>query len=307
MKEDLPAPPSQPLVENEEQPQPAQEIQPSSQDEDVEMNDASPEEAPTQPNQNRDEPEHPSEHIPSAPELPEHEMSDNAPEQPGTNGIEPTSVPEAQTDEQAANEAIIASIIAQDLALLDQSQEMDTSGSFTEANGISPPPPMIDEEAADSPRNEAEESREVQEHHSGSEDSQMEGSPIVESQNDAPEETNAQTSQEEVQREEPVILEPPVTKSDLILPCDQVYYFVQEFDADKQTVETVGAFFARSSCNVREQVRKTLGLSEDQGYNFWSRRKAVASVHSVSSSHKFRDLINDVGCIIFGKTIPKRR
>ncbi|EFR01100.1 MATH and UCH domain-containing protein [Nannizzia gypsea CBS 118893] len=307
-KDDVPAPPPPPPVQNEEQPQPTQEAQPPSQDEDVEMNDASPEEIPIQPPQNQDGQEQQSDNLPSAPEPPEHEMSDNAPDQPETNGVEPTPAPEGQTDEQAANEAIIASIIAQDLALLDESQEMDTSEGYTDANAIPPPPPAVVEEVStNSAGNEAEEGREAQEHHSGSEDSQMEGSPIVESRNNVPEETNAQTSQEEAQREEPAVPEPPVIKSDLILPCDQVYYFVQEFDADRQTVETVGAFFARSSCNVREEVRKTLGLSEDQGYNFWSRRKAVASVHSVSSSHRFRDLMNDVGCIIFGKTIPKRR
>ncbi|KAM5507537.1 hypothetical protein McanMca71_000804 [Microsporum canis] len=319
MKDTIEAPPSPPPVQNEEQSQSTELVQPPNQDGDVEMNDATPDDEPNPPTQPptqiHNEETQESENLPSAPEPAELEMTDNVPDQAEPNSVEHAPVPDVNNDEQAANEAIIASIIAQDLALLDQSQEMDTSGSYTEANSVPPPPPMVDtmehtNEAVDgSLRNDVEEDREAQDQ-SSSEDSQMEGSPIVESNNNVPGNTDTQMSQqnlEESHEEGQTVPEPPVIKSELVLPCDQVYYFVQEFDADNQTVETVGAFFAKSCRNIREELRKTLQLPEDQPYNFWSRRKAVASVHSVSSTHRFRDLMNDVGCIIFGKTIPKRR
>ncbi|KAK2882580.1 hypothetical protein FQN49_000192 [Arthroderma sp. PD_2] len=320
MKDDTQVPP--PPAQNEEQPQSTEQAQPPRQDEDVEMNDATPEANANTPAQNQEEPVRNPEDLPNAPEPPEQEMADavEVADHPETNGVEPETLPDANDDDHAANEAIIASIIAQDLALLDQSQEMDTSDNYPEANAV-PPPPVVDTDtmvdidgvAVGSLRNGTEEEREIQDQ-SGSEDSQMEGSPIMESSNSAPEaEAEAEAQPEANQQNQDtngdltVAVEPPVVKSDLILPCDQAYYFVQEFNADNQTIETVGAFFANSYSIVRDEVRKLLKLPEDQGYNFWSRRKAVASVHSVSATHRFRDLMNDVGCIVFGKTIPKRR
>ncbi|KAF3479616.1 MATH and UCH domain-containing protein [Arthroderma uncinatum] len=317
MKDDTQAPPPPPPVQIEEQPQPNEQTQPPSQDEDVEMNDASPDAETNTTAQSQEAPVQNTEDLPNASEASEQEMTDDVEvvDRPEINGVDPTPLPDADGNDEAANEAIIASIIAQDLALLDQSQEMDTTENYPEVNAVPPPPPVeettvnADEATVGSPRNSAETERDTQEQ-PGSGDSQMEGSPIVEPNNNIPEgeggaEANHHDQEQEVETD--MIRNQKVVESDLILPCDQVYYFVQEFNADNQTIETVGAFFAKSSCVVREQVRKILDLPEDQGYNFWSRRKAVASVHTVSSTHRFKDLMNDVGCIVYGKTIPKRR
>lgn len=55
------------------------------------------------------------------------------------------------------------------------------------------------------------------------------------------------------------------------LPVDHIYYFIQIFDAENQSLLTVGSFFSRLEEDVKIALREHLGWNEDRDFLTWKR------------------------------------
>ncbi|KAJ5563129.1 Zinc finger RING-type [Penicillium sp. DV-2018c] len=101
---------------------------------------------------------------------------------------------------------------------------------------------------------------------------------------------------------------PPEThavSSEVKLPVDHTYYFIQMFDADNQVLRTVGSFFSKLDANVKASIRRHLQRPLRQDFLMWKRVDGAA-VTTVSPADTFSEVVAPHGvCFIVGDKLTK--
>lgn len=211
--------------------------------------------------------------------------------------VEPTAL---NGDISAADETVIAEILARDLDELDRSREMEivednhapatnVETNDTPDQGSEPVNPPVVEPVASGDQN-----GEIP----ATEDSQMEGSPIDESprhsENDENNENNGNDGNNE--NNENVANETAATENetpdypDLIHPSSHVYCFLQQFDEEEQVIHLHGAFFVKRNQNIKKAVRSALEWDDDKEFLLWHRLEG-RQTRAVSPSDKFKNVV----------------
>jgi hypothetical protein len=224
----------------------------------------------------------------------------------------------------SADEAAIAAVIAGDLEEFDRGVEMEAEPT--------PAPTQVEDNEATEPETAVVEPREpsaapaeevpaVSE--AGATEQAAETVPATQSQASPEGEpdqemTDAQPSNQdetrpaddiddsesEVDETEEEVVEPP-RRPNLVGTGQQVYYFLQVFDEEKQELDLVGAFMAKKSDVIKQTLRKALKWPEDREFLLWQRVDG-ASVIAISSSQVFEDVVqytSEGDCFIVGKKL----
>jgi hypothetical protein len=93
--------------------------------------------------------------------------------------------------------------------------------------------------------------------------------------------------------------------SEVKLPIDHTYYFIQMFDADNQVLRTVGSFFSKLDANVKASIRHHLQRPLRQDFLLWKRVDGAA-VTTVSPADSFKEVVAPHGiCFIVGEKLTK--
>ncbi|EED24582.1 MATH and UCH domain protein, putative [Talaromyces stipitatus ATCC 10500] len=100
--------------------------------------------------------------------------------------------------------------------------------------------------------------------------------------------------------------ESPTAVPDTVPTVPHVYYFVQVFDTEKQSLKPAGAFISALSDNVKSEIRKNMGWEDNKDFLIWSRIDNT-SVVAVSSSDTFSMSVGDGHCFIVGDRLNKEQ
>ncbi|EEP79172.1 predicted protein [Uncinocarpus reesii 1704] len=182
--------------------------------------------------------------------------------------VEPTF--DDTVDDTVTDDAIIAAIIAQDVEDYDRSDAIDTE-------------PPVDRLRVLNPVSNEDRTTDT-----------------IEGQDNAAEAEENNTADET--RAEP----DPAPVSELVPLNSHVFYFIQEFDAQKQELRTLGTFFAKKSDIIKDSVRAALGYAGDKQFLLWHRVDGI-SISGVPSAEVFDNLVGytDGECFIVGEVIGK--
>lgn len=88
------------------------------------------------------------------------------------------------------------------------------------------------------------------------------------------------------------------------LPVDHVYYFIQIFDVDAQTLRTVGSFFSQKEETIKAAVRKHLQWPVTKDFQVWQRVDGT-TVTTMPSAESFEVFVPDGTCFIVGDKLSK--
>ena len=205
----------------------------------------------------------------------------------------------------SVDEAAIAAMIADDLEELDR------------MNGLTQPPPVQDAPSAvtlEIPVGQPPETQSQGAQIDGDtlmEDSQPENTnqtgevsrePMEEDDNTRRDRDDSESTMDEGEAEP--VQEPPRHPL-VIATSQQIYYFVQIFDAEKQELRLAGGFIAERISNIKGSIRKALGWDDGRDFLLWHRSEA-ASVTSVSGSQAFENVVtysNEGDCFVVGKNL----
>ncbi|KAI9042090.1 putative MATH and UCH domain protein [Aspergillus affinis] len=126
--------------------------------------------------------------------------------------------------------------------------------------------------------------------------------------------SNTEPTPEQAPQLAPAEPEPPTadatptipTEPEIILPVDHVYYFIQMFDVDTQSLRTVGSFFSQKEDNIKSAVRKHLKWPARKDFLIWQRLDGT-TVTTMSSAETFEGFVPDGTCFIVGDRLNKDR
>lgn len=92
------------------------------------------------------------------------------------------------------------------------------------------------------------------------------------------------------------------------LPVEHVYYFIQLFDTDNQTLHTVGSFFSRKDENIKSALRTHLPWPAYKDFLIWQRTDNT-TITTLSASETFTTttFIPDGTCFIVGDRLSKEK
>ncbi|KAL4961024.1 putative MATH and UCH domain protein [Aspergillus stella-maris] len=110
-----------------------------------------------------------------------------------------------------------------------------------------------------------------------------------EDQTDAPAEQEPVPSTEEV----------PVPEPEKILPVEHVYYYIQVFDIESQSLRTMGSFFSKKHKTIKRAIRKNLGWPSTKDFQVWQRVDNT-EIFSLASAETFEIEAPDGTCFIVG-------
>lgn len=105
---------------------------------------------------------------------------------------------------------------------------------------------------------------------------------------------------------EPPAAEAMPTEPEITLPVEHVYYFIQIFDVDTQSLRTVGSFFSQKEDNIKSAVRKHLQWPASKDFLIWQRLDGT-TVTTMSSADSFEGFVPDGTCFIVGDRLSKDR
>lgn len=88
------------------------------------------------------------------------------------------------------------------------------------------------------------------------------------------------------------------------LPVDHVYYFIQMFDVENQTLRTVGSFFSRHGEKIKPALRRHLAWPDKKDFLMW-RRVDTTTVITLSAEQTFDIYVPDGTCFIVGDRLTK--
>lgn len=102
---------------------------------------------------------------------------------------------------------------------------------------------------------------------------------------------------------EPMAEAPSVPE--VTLPVGHAYYFIQMFDAEEQTLRTVGSFFSKLEANVKASIRKHMQWPIRRDFLMW-KRVDCTTITTVSPAETFMNVVVPHGsCIIIGDRLSK--
>lgn len=91
------------------------------------------------------------------------------------------------------------------------------------------------------------------------------------------------------------------------LPVRHVYYFIQVFNTESQTLQTMGSFFSRLEENIKTALRKQLHWTEDKDFSIWKRTDRPV-VTAMTSGETFEEIyVPDGACFIVRDKLNKER
>ncbi|KAL3458930.1 hypothetical protein BJX64DRAFT_209411 [Aspergillus heterothallicus] len=113
------------------------------------------------------------------------------------------------------------------------------------------------------------------------------------------EEDQQTTPAEETEPEAPV-------ESEVILPVDHVYYYIQLFDIESQTLKVVGSFFSQKEETIKTALRKHLDWPATKDFQVWQRIDGT-TVITLASAETFDISPPDGTCFIVGDKLNKEK
>ncbi|KAK2813916.1 hypothetical protein FQN50_000317 [Emmonsiellopsis sp. PD_5] len=180
---------------------------------------------------------------------------------------------------------------------------MDLSGNAEESNETPATPPAADNTATENTAtvpvtDVAQGDLVMQDTHSdefavSTPTESPEGNPSQDSQNSNEDEHDDQSN--------------PTPVVELVPYSNQVYYFVQYFDPEKQELQARGAYFAKRDDTIKSTIRAALGWSNDKQFLLWHRVDGI-SIVAVSSTDLFETVLpttHDGECFVVGEVLPK--
>ncbi|KAK2749579.1 hypothetical protein FQN55_003279 [Onygenales sp. PD_40] len=175
---------------------------------------------------------------------------------------------------------------------------MDLSGNAEENNGTPATPPATENTATVPVTDVAQEDLVMQDTHSAefavsTPSETPEGNPSQDSENSNEGENGDQSN--------------PTPAVELVPYSNQVYYFVQYFDPEKQELQARGAYFAKRDDTIKSTIRAALGWSDDKQFLLWHRVDGI-SIVAVSSTDLFENVLpttHDGECFVVGEVLPK--
>ncbi|KAL3490950.1 hypothetical protein BJX62DRAFT_225504 [Aspergillus germanicus] len=225
-----------------------------------------------------------------------------APEVSAQSEVQAASV---QHEETASSETHAVTTAADPVAVSTGDSNIATTESATEVpdntNSSDSAPP--DETASD--ENDAviaaiiagdleqleEEAQENQSSDTPAQESEATQTSTIEGQNNA--------SAEENEPEAPV-------EPEIILPVDHVYYYIQLFDIESQTLKVVGSFFSQKEETIKSAIRKHLEWPATKDFQVWQRIDGT-TVITLASAETFDISPPDGTCFIVGDKLNKEK
>lgn len=119
-------------------------------------------------------------------------------------------------------------------------------------------------------------------------------------------ETEEPSNLEPVPENAPQAPEAAPAEPEITLPVEHVYYFIQIFDVDTQSLRTVGSFFSQKEDNIKSAVRKHLQWPASKDFLIWQRLDGT-TVTTMSSADSFEGFVPDGTCFIVGDRLSKDR
>ncbi|KAL2810119.1 hypothetical protein BJX63DRAFT_325570 [Aspergillus granulosus] len=118
----------------------------------------------------------------------------------------------------------------------------------------------------------------------------------------------AQTSTAEDQENTPTEAAEPEAPAEpeVILPVDHVYYYIQLFDIESQTLKVVGSFFSQKEETIKSAIRKHLNWPETKDFQVWQRID-ITTVITLASAETFDISPPDGTCFIVGDKLNKEK
>lgn len=98
----------------------------------------------------------------------------------------------------------------------------------------------------------------------------------------------------------------PVEEPEITLPVDHVYYFIQIFDVDTQSLRAAGSFFSQKEETIKAALRKHLQWPAMKDFLVWQRLDGT-TVTTMSSAETFEGFVPDGTCFIVGDRLTKDR
>jgi hypothetical protein len=208
----------------------------------------------------------------------------------------------------------------------DSDEERDATPSGAGASGDTPvPPPPADDSTADVTMAEAANNTTAND----SQQMEIEAAPVLETEapsteqipspNEADVPATADVAQDTDMEDSPdgpqtSTLPAPTTENstevsapaelEVMLPVPHIYYFIQIFDAHKQTLRVAGSYLSRVEENITAAVRKHIGWPEDKDCLIWARVDGT-SITAVSPAESFWTPVRDGICFIVGEKLTK--
>ncbi|KAL2846649.1 hypothetical protein BJY01DRAFT_173675 [Aspergillus pseudoustus] len=93
---------------------------------------------------------------------------------------------------------------------------------------------------------------------------------------------------------------------EVILPVDHVYYYIQLFDIESQTLKVVGSFFSQKEETIKSAIRKHLDWPETKDFQVWQRIDGT-TVITLASAETFDISPPDGTCFIVGDKLNKEK
>ena len=212
----------------------------------------------------------------------------------GPDDSAPAEQPAPDTGLSSADEAAIAAMIADDL------EELDRMNGLTQDN---PPAATLEIPVGQPPESQtavpaqADEDTVMEDSQPENANETREASPEEDEDNTRRDREDSESTMDEDEDE----VDP---HPNLVNISEQVYYFVQIFDADKQELQLAGGFLARTSDNVKQSIRRSLKWYDGRDFLVWQRTEG-ASVFSVPASGGFESVLssNEGRCFVVGKNL----
>ncbi|CEN60663.1 Putative MATH and UCH domain protein, putaitve (AFU_orthologue; AFUA_5G01750) [Aspergillus calidoustus] len=99
--------------------------------------------------------------------------------------------------------------------------------------------------------------------------------------------------------------EAPV-EPEVVLPVDHVYYYIQLFDIETQTLKVVGSFFSQKEETIKSAIRKHLEWPATKDFQVWQRIDGT-TVITLASAETFDISPPDGTCFIVGDKLNKEK
>ncbi|KAL4805009.1 hypothetical protein BDV18DRAFT_23764 [Aspergillus unguis] len=95
-------------------------------------------------------------------------------------------------------------------------------------------------------------------------------------------------------------------EAEAILPVEHVYYFLQVFDVESQSLSTIGSFFSQAGEKIKPAIRKHLGWPATKDFQIWHRFE-LTELTNVSSMSCFGSASPDGSCYIVGDKLDSEK
>ncbi|KAL4787038.1 hypothetical protein BJX76DRAFT_319842 [Aspergillus varians] len=89
-------------------------------------------------------------------------------------------------------------------------------------------------------------------------------------------------------------------------PVEHLYYYIQIFDIESQSLRTMGSFFSENTKIIKPTIRKHLGWPDTKDFQIWKRVNGT-EIDTIASTESFELGAPDGTCFIVGDKLNKEK